>query len=207
MRAYQSAAAPDRSFISSEIAPNTRPNPAIATVHPSRALRCRRQTSPNGLRSPGEASACPRRSARMPLPTSRRVASMPAPPTRTTKARANRASGHQLSPPKGRICWPQPSGDSHAGQALTRRRPLASTWPSMFPTPLTTKARPRTAAARPLAPRVVEESCTVTAATPANDDAEGARRHSGRERPDRGLPGHDPGQSQRDGQQRRWRRR
>ena len=105
--------------------------------------------------------------ARMPLPTSRRVESMAAPPTRTTKARTNRASGHQLSPPNGRICSPQPSGESHAGQALTRRRPVASTWPSMFPTPLTTNARPRTAAAKPLAPRVVEESCTVTAATPA----------------------------------------
>ena len=89
-------------------------------------------------------------------------------PTRTTKASANRPSGHQWSPPNGRICWPQPIGDNHAGQALATRRPLASTLPSMFPTPLSTNASPRTAAARPLAPRVVDESCTVTAATPAN---------------------------------------
>ena len=73
-----------------------------------------------------------------------------------------------MSPPNGRICWPQPIGDNHAGQALTTRRPLASTVPSMFPRPLTTNASPSTAAARPLAPRVVDESCTVTAATPAN---------------------------------------
>ena len=200
MRAYQSAAAPSRSFISSMIAPKTRPNPAIATVHPSSAFRCRRQTSPNGLRSRGDASAGPRRCARMPLPTSRLVASMLAAPASTMKAIKNRASGHQLSPPKGRICCPHPIGESHAGQALTRRKPLASAWPSMFPTPLTTKARPRIAAARPLAPRVVEESCTATAATPAKTMPSAPVAIPAVNDPSRGLPGHDPGQPDRDGE-------
>ena len=35
-------------------------------------------------------------------------------------------SGHQRSPPNGRICWPQPIGDSQAGHALSTRRPLGS---------------------------------------------------------------------------------
>jgi hypothetical protein len=38
----------------------------------------------------------------------------------------------------------------------------------MLPIPLTRKENPRTAAARPLAPRVLEVSWVVTAATPAN---------------------------------------
>ncbi len=38
----------------------------------------------------------------------------------------------------------------------------------MFPTPLTTKATPRVAMASPFAPRAVEESCEVRAATPVN---------------------------------------
>ena len=38
----------------------------------------------------------------------------------------------------------------------------------MLPTPLTRNASPSAAAARPPAPRVVDDSWTVTAATPAN---------------------------------------
>ena len=167
IRTYHSAVAPPTSLISSLIAPMTSPNPVIATAQPSQALRCSRQASPNGLTSWDDASARPRRAATMPLPTSRRVASMAALPTRTTKATANKASGAQSSPPKARICWPQPTGDSQAGQALTRRTPLASTLPSMLPMPLTTTAAPSTLAASELAPRLVDDNWTVTAATAA----------------------------------------
>ena len=38
----------------------------------------------------------------------------------------------------------------------------------MFPTPPTRNATPSAAAARPLAPLVVDDSCAVTDATPAN---------------------------------------
>src|SRR6266545_4663282 len=79
-----------------------------------------------------------------------------------------KATGPQWLPPNGRICWPQPVGDIQAGQALLTRRPLGSTWPAMLPIPLVRKAIPRTAAARPLAPRVLDVSWVVTAATPAN---------------------------------------
>ena len=136
MRAYHSAAAPSRPFISAEIPPKTRPNPAIATVHPSSATRCSRQTSPNGLRSPCVASACPRRSARMPLPTSRVFASMLAAPTRTTKASPKRPERPPVVAAERPHLLPHPIGDSQVGHALTRRRPVASLWPSMFPRPL-----------------------------------------------------------------------
>ena len=130
----------------------------------------------------------PRRCARMPLPKSRLVASMLAAPASTMKAIKNRPSGHQLSPPKGRICCPHPIADSHAGQALTRRKPLASAWPSMFPTPLTTKARPRTAAARPLAAARGREELHSDGCDAGEDDAECPRRHPDRERPVAGCP-------------------
>ena len=108
MRAYQSVVALEDPATSSMMAPKTRPKTSMPTAQASSAPRCSRQTSPSGLSSAAEASPRPRRSARMPRPRSRRVASAPATQTSTTKAAADRASGHQWSPPKGRICWPQP---------------------------------------------------------------------------------------------------
>jgi hypothetical protein len=169
IRAYHSTVVgPPVSVICSLMAPKIMPNPSMPTAHPTKAPRCRRQTRPDAPRSPGGASAFPRRSASKLLPTSRRVSSMLATPISTTKATANNPSGHRWSPPNGRICCPHPIGDNQAGHALSILMPLASTRPSMFPTPLTTNVSPRAAAARPLAPRVVEESCAVTAAIPAN---------------------------------------
>ena len=160
---------PRVSSICSMTAPKISPNPSKPTAQPSNAPRCSRQTSPNGLSSRGRGLGVPAslgEDAAADVAPGRRAC--PPRPTSATKATANRQSGHQWSPPNGRICWPHPIGDSHAGQALTTRTPLASTVPSMLPMPLTRNASPSTAAARPLAPRVVEESCTVTAATPAN---------------------------------------
>ena len=57
-------------------------------------------------------------------------------------------------------------GVSQPGHALYATVPVASTWPSMLPTPLTRKETASAATARPLAPRAERESCAVIAATP-----------------------------------------
>ena len=88
--------------------------------------------------------------------------------SRTPRAATARSSGHQCAPPKGRVCCPHPIGDSHAGHALVTRRPAWSTVPSMLPMPLSANAIPRAPAAMPAAPRVVEDSWQVTAATPTH---------------------------------------
>ncbi len=75
-------------------------------------------------------------------------------------------SGHQWSPPNGRICCPHPIGESHDGHALLTRRASLSGVPSMFPIPLSRNETPSTAPAVPIAPRAVEASCEVVAATP-----------------------------------------
>jgi hypothetical protein len=92
------------------------------------------------------ARAWPGRCGTMPCPTSRRVASRAAAPVQARNRATARPSSHQWSPPDGRICWPQPIGDSQAGQALSTRRPLGSRWPAMLPTPLVRNATPSTAA-------------------------------------------------------------
>ena len=75
-------------------------------------------------------------------------------------------SGHHRLSANGRICWPQPIGESQAGQALVTRSAAESTVPSMLPRAASMKETPRPAPARPVAPRVVDASCDVTAATP-----------------------------------------
>src|SRR5262245_8097286 len=104
----------------------------------------------------------------MPSPKSRCPTSTAAAAAQTANSPAANHSGHQWSLPNGRICWPQPIGDSQAGQALRSHNPLGSVYPAMLPTPLVRNASPRTPAAIPLAPRVLALSWLATAATPAN---------------------------------------
>ena len=168
--------------------PKISPNTARATAQPTNAPRCSRHTRPAGL-----SSVRVRRGAAAPLrpqprPTSRRPASATATASRNARAATARSSGHQWSPPKGRVCWPQPIGDSQAGQALVTRSPARSTVPSMLPMPLSTNATPRTPAAIPVAPRVVEDSWQVTAATPTKTSPTAATAAPASNEPAAGWP-------------------
>ena len=87
------------------------------------APRWSRHTSPTGLSSGRAAVAWPRRSGHS--PGRRRGATQrdAVATSRQPKAATASTSGHQWLPPKGRVCWPQPIGESQAGQALVTREP------------------------------------------------------------------------------------
>ena len=67
----------------------------------------------------------------------------------------------------------------------------------MLPMPLSRNASPRAAAARPPAPRVVDESWTVTAATPANTTPKAPTAAPAANEPAAGCPVSDPRHRQR----------
>ena len=104
------------------------------------------------------------------------------------KAATAISSGHQWVPPNGRVCCPQPIGESQTGQALVTASPARSTVPSMLPMPLSANATPRTPTAMPAAPRAVEDSWQVTAATPTQTSPTAATEAPASNEPSTGCP-------------------
>ena len=96
----------------------------------------------------------------------------------TSTARVN---GHQMLSANGRICWPQPIGESQAGHALVTRSAAESTVPSMLPKAASMKETPTPALARPIAPRAVDGSDA------GESDTDQGNRRAGDQRPGRGL--------------------
>ncbi len=139
----------------------------MPTAQPMSTPRWRCQPSPSGLSRRDVAVGRPGCTARRPAPTSRWAVSSKASPTSPTNATPKRPNTHQLSWSYGRICWPQPIGDSHDGHELTSVTPPSTTLPDTSPTARSRKATPIAAAAIPLAPRAVSETCAVTAAIAA----------------------------------------
>src|SRR6478736_6469340 len=79
-------------------------------------------------------------------------------------------------------------GESQTGQALLTLIPAGSTLPSMLPMPLSANATPRTPTAMPAAPRAVEESWQVTAATPTHTSPTAATEAPASNEPSTGCP-------------------
>ena len=128
-----------------------------------------------------------RATARARRPCGRRA--RPRVATSTTRAATARSSGHQRAPPKGRVCWPHPIGDSHAGQALVTREPGPVDGAEHVADAAEHERDGRGRRRRcPAAPRVVEDSWQVTAATPTHTSPTAATEAPVSSAPSTGCP-------------------
>ena len=162
-----------------------------ATAQPRNAPRCSRHTSPAGLsRVAGGAGVPapfgPQPPADVPAGGEQRRRRPPAAPKVATAS----SSGHQWLPPKGRICWPQPIGESQAGQALVtpQRRPVDGAEHVADAAEQRTRRRgPRPA--MPVAPRVGRGELAGHRGDADEDQAHrGDRRRPPANEPGRGWP-------------------